>query len=54
MDYRRSVQGVWRELDKAAGGHKHSHGHALVLVGGAGRGGAGRLAARGALRVGAR
>jgi len=35
------------------GGHKYSHGHALILAGGVGRGGAARLAARGALRVGA-
>lgn len=40
-------------LGKGLSAHKYSHGHALMLSGGVGRGGAARLAARGALRVGA-
>ena len=34
-------------------GHKYTHGHALILSGPSGHGGAARLAARGALRIGA-
>jgi hydroxyethylthiazole kinase-like uncharacterized protein yjeF len=40
-------------LSKRRMGHKYSHGHALILSGPSGRGGAARLAARGALRIGA-
>lgn len=40
------------ELGKDSG-HKYAHGHALILAGPSGRGGAARLAARGALRIGA-
>ena len=40
-------------LAKGAGDHKYGHGHLLALSGGVGRGGAARMAARAALRVGA-
>lgn len=40
-------------LRKAPDAHKYDHGHALILSGGAGKGGAARLAANGCLRVGA-
>jgi hydroxyethylthiazole kinase-like uncharacterized protein yjeF len=40
-------------LAKGVEGFKYTHGHALILSGGPGQGGAARLAARGALRIGA-
>ncbi|QIK41429.1 NAD(P)H-hydrate dehydratase [Pontivivens nitratireducens] len=40
-------------LGKRAGGHKFSHGHAVVAAGSVGKGGAARLSARAALRIGA-
>ncbi|MFQ5437503.1 MAG: NAD(P)H-hydrate dehydratase [Paracoccaceae bacterium] len=40
-------------IDKFSGDHKYGHGHVLALSGPSGHGGAARLAARGALRIGA-
>lgn len=47
------IQAPTIALGKADGAHKYSHGHALILSGPPGAGGAARLAARAALRVGA-
>lgn len=41
-----------RRLGKRLG-HKYGYGHAVLLAGGCGKGGAARMAARGALRIGA-
>ncbi|MBE1282441.1 MAG: NAD(P)H-hydrate dehydratase [Rhodobacteraceae bacterium] len=42
-----------KAISKARDGQKYNHGHAMILSGPAGRTGAARLAARGALRIGA-
>ncbi|SFA73090.1 yjeF C-terminal region, hydroxyethylthiazole kinase-related/yjeF N-terminal region [Poseidonocella pacifica] len=44
---------VQSDLSKGASAHKYHSGHAFVVAGGPGKGGAARLAARAALRIGA-
>lgn len=46
-------EGDWLRKTHLAQGHKYTHGAALIVAGGPGHGGAARLAARAALRVGA-
>jgi len=46
-------QASWLRKQEAGSGHKFSHGHALIVAGGPARGGAARLSARAALRIGA-
>jgi len=43
----------WAALCKSGTRHKYDYGHAVIISGPAGQGGAARLAARGALRIGA-
>jgi len=49
----RLLSGAPNIRPKGAIAHKYAHGHALILSGGSGKTGAARLAARGALRIGA-
>ena len=48
-----TVDGPRQSLSKSLHSHKFSHGHALILSGPPGHGGAARMTARGALRIGA-
>ena len=48
-----AAPGLTRLLSKSPEGHKYRHGHAIIVAGAAGHGGAARLSARAALRLGA-
>ncbi|WP_170782636.1 NAD(P)H-hydrate dehydratase [Ruegeria lacuscaerulensis] len=47
------IEGAPKRVFKGRADHKYTHGHAFILTGGAAKTGAARLAARGALRIGA-
>ena len=49
----RMSQNHWLALRKKGDAHKYAYGHAAIISGPLGQGGAARLAARGALRIGA-
>jgi hydroxyethylthiazole kinase-like uncharacterized protein yjeF len=53
VDHARLSDDPFPRLSKRKFDHKYTHGHALILSGGFGKTGAARLAARGALRIGA-
>ncbi|MBU3029216.1 NAD(P)H-hydrate epimerase [Paracoccus marinaquae] len=53
MGFESLKRGAWLAKRESRAGHKFEHGHALIIAGDFGHGGAARLAARAALRAGA-